>query len=212
VALSLGKALDWLYPSRCCLCATLGDAPICDLCRASFAEIEGGPTYFGSGEALDYHVSIYQYEGRARQAILRYKMDRVTALEAPLAALIQDHVGQYALMDGVTHIMPVPIHWRRRVWRGFNQAEGLLHGFPSEWVFFDTLIRTKSTRPQAGLTMEERRENLVGAFQCQVPLPGAHVLLVDDIYTSGATARGCAQVLRAKGAQRVGVLTFASGA
>lgn len=208
----LAKSLDWLYPSRCCLCAALGDEPICDLCRVSFAEIEGGPTYFGSGEALDYQVSIYQYEGRARQAILRYKMERITALEAPLAALIQDCVGQFALLDGVSHIMPVPIHWRRRVWRGFNQAEGLLHGFPPELVFLDTLIRTKSTRPQAGLSTEERRENLVGAFECQTPLPGAHVLLVDDIYTSGATARGCAQVLRSRGAHRVGVLTFAGGA
>jgi ComF family protein len=110
-------------------------------------------------------------------------------------------------------IVPMPMHWRRRLSRGFNQAESLATvlsrrtGIPVGNV----IKRRKATPPQAGMTSAQRRTNMVGAFR--VPkkdvVQGRHVLLIDDVLTTGATAGACAAALKRAGSARVTVLTLA---
>lgn len=105
--------------------------------------------------------------------------------------------------------VPVPIHWTRLCERGFNQSVLLAEALPN--VRQDWLWRTRRTRQQAGLSPELRRQNLVGAFEASESVRGASIVLVDDVTTSGGTARECAKALLAKGASRVDLLTFCVG-
>jgi ComF family protein len=109
-------------------------------------------------------------------------------------------------------LVPVPLHRRRLRARGFNQALllaqalGRRRGLP---VAIRGLRRVRDTRAQPGLAAIERRRNLAGAFAVakDVTLAGRHVVLIDDVLTTGATANACAGVLRAAGAARVDVYT-----
>lgn len=201
-------ALDWLYPPKCCLCGMIGELHLCSVCEADFVETTE-PIERAYGRAdLDYWACAYQYTGRAAQAVQRLKYSRSTALANPMADVLLRFAEFHGLLE-VDAIVPVPIHWRRRCRRGFNQAELLASQMPKEKVQPRLLTRIKSTRPQVGLTREQRLENLKGAFRAEKRVLSKRILLIDDVLTSGQTARECARELKSKGAAEVGVLVFA---
>lgn len=153
------------------------------------------------------------YEGVLRELIHLYKYGRVRTLARPLGGLLVRALARDEQYDMVT---AVPLHWRRRWQRGFNQA-GLLarevarhSGIP----FARALRRVRSTRAQAGLSNTARRRNMVSAFACRRGmrngrLGGRRVLLIDDVMTTGSTAAACARTLKSAGAARVALLTVA---
>ena len=110
-------------------------------------------------------------------------------------------------------IVPVPLHWRRRWQRGFNQSELLARGLASRYGFpvIRALRRLRYTGTQTGLSQTARRHNVAAAFQARRPqaLKGKRLLLVDDVMTTGSTAAACAGVLRKAGTARVVLLTIA---
>lgn len=111
-------------------------------------------------------------------------------------------------------IIPVPLHPRRLRWRGFNQAVLLGREVGREWgIPLDPFLLTRSaeTPPQTTLTLRERQPNVRGAFAISPrrSISRKTLLLVDDVYTSGATVKECARVLLRSGAREVQVLTLA---
>ncbi len=118
-------------------------------------------------------------------------------------------------------VVPVPLHRSKHQQRGFNQARALarcaidaLRKSHPAWHLTlapSTLMRLRSTESQAGLTPRQRRQNVRGAFKVSDPaaVAGKHILLIDDILTTGATARAAAQSLIKAGAASVYVATLA---
>jgi ComF family protein len=106
-------------------------------------------------------------------------------------------------------IVPVPLHWRKRWQRGFNQSGLLATGIARKWGLpvVNALRRRRFTSAQAGLSNTERRKNVAAAFASRRKLVGQHILLIDDVLTTGSTAAACARVLRAAGAVRIAVAT-----
>lgn len=162
------------------------------------------------------------FEGQMREAIHALKFNNARVLARPLGTYLAGAIGRLMLSaPGEMLVVPVPLHARKERQRGFNQARVLaaaaiaeLRKTHPEWqltLASRTLIRHKETTPQAGLTPRQRRINLKGAFQVGEPdaLNGRDVLLIDDIMTTGATARAAANVLLASGAKSVRVATVA---
>jgi predicted amidophosphoribosyltransferase len=153
--------------------------------------------------AVDVMRGAFDYQGAAGAAVRQLKFARAVDAAKPM--------GKYLLAasEGLhfDYAVPVPIHWSRRSYRGFNQSELLAKH--SGLVYRTSLIaRTRATWPQARTTAEVRRSGLDGAFRAK-PCPGARVLLIDDVITSGGTVEACAQELKARGAAWVGALAFA---
>jgi ComF family protein len=115
--------------------------------------------------------------------------------------------------DRYDFIVPVPLHWQRRWRRGFNQAELLAQEISKHRriPILNALRRVKSTPNQAGLTSAGRRKNIAGAFQSRkgIDLTGKRILLIDDVFTTGATASACGRALKKAGAGNVSLLTLA---
>jgi ComF family protein len=198
------QALDLLYPPKCALCDLLsGDGLPCPTCRGEMVPSEPRLTIEREGD-LDYRASLYEYEGRAGQAVRRLKYARSTSLVPFMAAQLFEAAEELRLVTEL--VIPVPIHWTRLSMRGFNQSDLLASGFATTP---DALRRTRPTLPQAGLNREQRLQNLKGAFEASAEVAGKRVLLIDDVVTSGQTARECAKALRAEGAVEVGILAFA---
>jgi ComF family protein len=119
-----------------------------------------------------------------------------------------------ALLGDGAVVVPVPLHPRRRRQRGYNQAELLASALARRAglvVHADALARRKETLPQTGLSAAGRRRNVAGAFwvRRRARIHGKTVVLVDDVYTTGATSRACAAALQQAGARAVRLLTVA---
>lgn len=196
-----------LYPDRCELCLRIGRPAICNDCRAEMVPLAQPIIYYFEGNPLDLSASVFPFEGRAAQAVKRLKYSRATSLAGPMASMLRSACDDLTIPE-FDIVVPVPIHWRRRCDRGFNQSELICEGFSPFSVETKALKRIRATRPQVGLTRAQRLNNLKGAFAASPVADGRRVLLVDDVFTSGGTATACAEALKQAGAIHVTSLTF----
>ncbi|HEY1417355.1 MAG TPA: ComF family protein [Myxococcaceae bacterium] len=218
-----------VFPPACAACATVleADAPFCEPCAlatepvplpgcgrcAEPVERPGAcprcvraPPSFRSAHAAFVHT------GPLARAIHRFKYEGRSALAVPLArALAAASTGWLESLGAEPLLVPIPLHWRRLLRRGYDQAgllgRALAHatGLPLRPTL---LRRIRATRRQVGLTEAERTENVHGAFAVRAQVPSGPVVLVDDVFTTGATARAATAALREVGARRVYVLTL----
>lgn len=196
--------LDWLYPPKCALCGLAGREPICGDCRAEFP---GPPAIPELTPEIDAVIALHAYEQRAAQAVRCLKYNRETALADVMGTELKTALeGSGWRIDA---IVPVPIHYRRWCMRGFNQSELLARPLASIAPVLPGLARTRYTRPQVQMSAAQRRKNLQGAFRADARVMGKRLVLVDDVVTSGGTARACADALRQAGASWIGLLTYA---
>ena len=163
---------------------------------------------------FSYARSAARYGEVAREALHAFKFGGRRALAAPLGDLLAElgTVGLPVKDPGL--LVPVPLHPRRERERGFNQSLLLARRLGHAWslpVRADVLVRTVPTPPQAELSAEARRRNVRGAFALRHPdlVAGRHVIVVDDVFTTGSTVSACALCLKRGGASAVGVLTVA---
>jgi ComF family protein len=224
-----------LFPPVCAGCRTLVVEPgaLCGACWPKLRFIEepwcavmGTPFTHDMGEGFLSADAIANpppfararsaviYAGVARRMVQNLKFRDRTDL-APWMAKWMMRAGRELIADA-DMVMPVPLHRRRFFRRRFNQSAELaravarLSGKPLETA---AVLRVKVTRQQVGLGAREREDNVRGAFrmrpEADILVRGRRVLLVDDVYTTGATVSAVSRVLKRGGATAVDVLTFA---
>lgn len=158
-------------------------------------------------------AALYARDESLREILLLFKHGRRIAVGRHLGRLMAEQAPVRFDLSGIDVVIPVPLHPSRERERGFNQAEVLAkvlsrrHGIP---LLKGLLVRIRPTPPQTG-GRQERMRNVRGAFQVRGPerLRGRSILLIDDVYTTGATVNECAKVLMKAGARAVSVYTLA---
>jgi ComF family protein len=211
--LTLSALWDWLFPPRCVACNARG-AWLCPTCLAQIKYFSTSWQPDGQDIApLQDAQAAARLEGPLRKAIHEFKYQGMRVLAEELGDIL--HKGWCVKPCSAEIIVPVPLHPSRLRERGYNQSALLSRqlsrrtGLP---VVEAVLERIAPTRPQVGLSAKERADNVRNAFSCVDPgLPGANVLLVDDVWTTGATMRACGQALLLAGVQAVWGLTLARG-
>lgn len=239
IATQLGSAwrafVDVVTPPHCLMChePVTEPAALCLSCWQKLHMLEdpvcdvlGTPFTYDPGPGLvsaaalanpppwDRARAAVAYDEASRQIVHALKY-RDTAEAALLMARMMVRAGRKLLVEAEI-ILPVPLH-RTRLWRRrFNQSALLGRRLAAATgVRFNPglLQRVKATRPQVGLHDGERQKNVAKAFAVKgeqaLQLQGKHVVLVDDVMTTGATAGACARVLKTAGARQVDVLCFA---
>jgi ComF family protein len=154
------------------------------------------------------------YEGLLRLAVLRIKKPHERALAVTLGDLLAEVVAAQPDQQNFDVIVPIPMHWTRRAWRGSNSAETIALRLAERLrlpLAPELLARRRRTAPQANLSPGRRRANVKGAFRARphADLAGAKVLLVDDILTTGATLNEAGKTLTKAGAADVWVAVLA---
>jgi ComF family protein len=234
----LGRgAFQLLYPATCGFCGTLleqGQRLACETCRVAlttdphaacprcagtigpFVHLEHGRCTRCRPDAFQFEqaMRLGPYDGLLRESILRMKL-RAGEMLAELLGMIwaEKMVSRLRPLAG-DMVIPVPLHWRRRLSRGYNQSEILARAladhlqvpYRSRW-----LRRIRATPQQTQQTPTGRRDNVRGAFKCRShpALRGRTVVLVDDVLTTGSTCSEAARALRGAGATRVIVAVLA---
>jgi len=188
--------------------------PMCSCCGAPFRSPAGvehlcqdcltEPPPFSRARAVAF------YDGLMLEAIHRLKYQRRLIYAKFLSQLLAS-ASTATLVEAADLLVPVPLHPRRLRWRGFNQAILLARTFSNLPLGRDVLVRRRPTLPQVKLSLQERQANVKGAFEVPQPaaVQGKSVLLLDDVYTTGATVKECARVLKRAGAVQVEIVTVA---
>jgi ComF family protein len=199
-----------VMPLRCVFCGTRTREPekhICAGCDEELPRIGSPPPPASS----PFHtvVASVAYEFPVDAAIKAFKFQRKLYYAPAFVELLCEACQQ--LPGDIDAVLPVPLHWRRRWFRGFNQAYEI--GKPVARYLGVPLVRSvirhRATPSQSGLNAHERARNLRSAFVARRAIQHRHVLIIDDILTTGATIRQLARVVRAGGAGKVSVLTVA---
>jgi predicted amidophosphoribosyltransferase len=215
------RLLDLLVPVRCVVCAASG-AELCPGCRESLPLLRpplcercGAPTAWPvrrcrecSGRRLAFASAraAVEYDERVRRLVAGWKERGLRRLSAQAADVVASRVER----PRVSALAFVPPDRERVLERGHHPAERLARELGERWGLpvAPLLGRTRTVPHQRGLSLADRRRNVAGAFRAAGKATG-RVGLVDDVYTSGATANAAASALRKGGARTVEVVTFA---
>ena len=163
---------------------------------------------------IDHCRSYAVYEGTLRAIVHRFKYGRKVRLGRRLARLLLWIWKQDPQFQEAEVLLPVPLHWRRERKRGFNQSR-ILAQYLSHWTGIPwerrALRRQRNTPSQTGLSRRQRRLNLAATFEVRRPEPVKDrvCLLIDDVFTTGATLNEVARVLKRAGARKVMAMTLA---
>jgi ComF family protein len=231
----LQHGIELLYPAHCAICGSehadqkqlfcetcrsdlVDTHPFCPFCAATIAaqpgletpciECQKHPPLFSATMRLG------RYQSTLRAAVLRGKRASEQSLVEALARLASTTFQSKLASLALDVVVPIPMHWTRRLVRGMNGAEVLARRLARDLNLPcapHLLVRNRRTLPQAGLTRTRRLANVSGAFRAKPDpdLAEARVLVVDDIMTTGATANEAARTLRRAGASFVAIAVLA---
>jgi ComF family protein len=215
--------LDFLFPPRCVVCRRCGGW-LCAACAAQFEKI-APPVCHRCGRPLasphcpycvklpigiDGTRAVAFFEGALREAIHAFKYLHRIELAEHFGAMLHTYLLTFPLP--VDTIVPVPLHTAREQTRGYNQSALLADALSARQhlpVWHAVLTRTRATRSQTELDAMSRRDNVRAAFTASPQVRGAHILLIDDVCTTGATMDACGAALYAQGAKSVWGLAVA---
>lgn len=219
--------LEVMFPKICAGCTgplARGESGLCGFCRWERFE-PADSRLDGSQEILPeyiaFRLALWQFEegGVLQQLLHQLKYQQRFDLGLEFGRLAGVAVRNLVAASGLAFtyqplLVPVPMHRKRQRKRGYNQARIMADGMAgvTGWTVIGEkmVVRCRDTLTQTGLSEEKRRENLEGVFRIEAELhPLELPIIVDDVYTTGATALELAAALRRAGAQRIGIATLA---
>ena len=222
------QALHLVYPNACLCCHELlmeNESVICNRCYEGFDHfalpgesqshiMDTLKKNFSGDSSIDLAISCYKFHKKSHLSLVihavKYEGFQVLALD--LGARLGRQIRKEMPQTNFSVIIPIPLHPVKKIERTYNQAELLASGASDCLAIeMDTTVlhRIKHTNSQTSYVASERKENLQSAFYCNQRLDEQSVLLVDDVFTTGATMISAAKVLKKAGALNVTVATLA---
>jgi len=225
--------IGFVYPPQCVICESLHEGehfficprcenslekpgyPFCLKCRNPIPPEEGRCKLCGGMPVIVRVWSLGSFDDFYRPLIHAFKYAGLLPVGKYMSHRLAETIQGSLNVDAIDSVIPIPLHPSRQRKRGFNQsqliAKIIARTLETEYVP-DGLIRIKKTRDQTGLNQRERIDNMRGAFDLRrdSDLSGRHILLVDDVTTTGATVMEAARVLKTGGAAQISLAVIAA--
>lgn len=208
----LALPLDFFYPQSCFICDSKNEtaSSFCTICLKSISEQE---FIEFNDDCLDQRFSLYKFTKEVRQTVHGLKYNSLPQAAVELFDIGSTKLYSSQKLANCDIIVPVPLFWYRKMSRGYNQAELLANSLSkaSQIQVVNVLKRKRHTTTQTKKRREERAKNISGAFSVRKIelVANKSIILIDDVFTTGATTRECAKELIASGAKSVAVITLA---
>lgn len=204
------KALNLFFPIKCGVCGKIG-LPICNKCEEIIKKHEINLTnkeLFNTNIEIK-KIFIYKYDDIIRDLLINYKFNDYSYLADTFAYLIKNNKKMFGILKSYDIIIPVPLHKKRLLERGYNQTELIAKKLGIK-VETNCLIKIKNIKPQSTKNAEERKKDIKNTYilKNEEKIKGKKVLLFDDIYTTGSTANECIKTI-IKATNKIGFLSIA---
>ena len=206
--------LKLIYPDVCAFCNKIQKESLCKKCEEKIKKYKKDIVIRSKNNYFEELISIFKYEGLIREKIIQYKFQDKSYIYNTFAKIILKNEKVCGLFKKYDIIIPVPIHRKRKLQRGYNQTQLIAKEIAKNIdikLCDDVLVKSKNTIAQSKLNKNKRKQNIKNAFKVLnlEKIQGKNILLFDDIFTTGSTVNECSKILKKAGAKTVGVLTIA---
>ena len=208
--------LELIYPNVCGVCKKISKESLCKKCEIKIKqyEINKVKEYKDNQFYFDESLHIFKYEDIIRKMLVEYKFQEKSYLYKTFSKIILKNEKICGKFKKYDIIIPVPIHKKRRLVRGYNQTELIAKEIAKNTnlrIENQVLFKHKNIVSQSELNKSNRKQNVKNAFiiKDEEKVKNKKVLIFDDIYTTGSTANECSKILKNAGASKIGILTIA---
>lgn len=211
----LKLVLDLLYPPVCGICGKIDQKELCPKCAIKLKQWEKAKLYAYPHTYFEKHFYLFPYEGIIREKLIQYKFQNQSYLSTFFAKNLLNHKKMSRILKKYDIIIPVPMYRKKEKQRGYNQTALIAKEIAKvcKSLVYDgkSLKKIKDTKMQSSLNKTERRKNIKNAYKVvnQQKIKDKKIILLDDIYTTGATANECSKVLKQSGAKEILIVTIA---
>ena len=204
--------LDIIFPKQCSICGKLG-TDLCDNCYKNLKKFE-------IDNELKDKFFVYEYTDIIRKLLINYKFNDCSYLYRTFSSALKNNKKLYEFLKGYEVIIPVPLHRKRFLERGYNQsdliAKEIVNSFNqksnNKMIYAkDVLLKNKNIKPQSTKNAKKRRKDVEGIYSIKnnIVIKNKKIIIFDDIYTTGSTVNECKKTLLINGAKEVGICTLA---
>ena len=210
----LNNILELIYPNVCGICGKICKESLCKRCAIEIEKYEINLVNKNKKMYFNESMHIFKYNEMISQRLIEYKFQDKSYMYKTFAKIILKNKKVCGFLEKYDIIIPVPIHKKRRLKRGYNQTELIAKEICkniSLELKTDVLIKQKNIKAQSELNKNERKQNIKNAFEIKNinEIIDKKILLFDDIYTTGSTVNECSKILKKAGAKQIGVVTIA---
>jgi len=208
--------LELIYPNVCGVCGIISKDNLCPKCEIKIKKYEISKIKKHNNKHINFDESmhIFAYEGIIRKMLVEYKFQEKSYLYKTFYKIILKNKKIYGNLKKYDIIIPVPIHKKRKLIRGYNQTELIAREIAKNTKLKlenKILYKQKNIVSQSELNRNNRKQNVKDAFiiKNSETIKNKNVLIFDDIYTTGSTLQECSRILKNAGVKHVGILTIA---
>ena len=207
--------INLIYPNVCGICDKLCDDDICKKCEIKLNNISKIKIDRYTNKYFKKHLYIFKYEGIIKERLIKYKFNERNYIYKAFVKFMLKNKKICDFLKNYDIIIPVPIHNKRRMERGYNQsaliAKAISKKIPQIDYLEDVLIKKINNKPQSTKNKSERKNNVIGAYYMKnkEKINNKKILLLDDIYTTGNTVNECCKILQSANPKCIDVITIA---
>ena len=207
--------INLIYPNVCGICDKLCDDDICKKCEIKLNDISKIKIDRYTNKYFKKHLYIFKYEGIIKERLIKYKFNEKNYIYKAFVKFMLKNKKICDFLKNYDIIIPVPIHTKRRMERGYNQSALIAKEISKEIqkidYLEDVLIKKINNKPQSTKNKSERKNNVIGAYYMKnkEKINNKKILLLDDIYTTGNTVNECCKILQSANPKCIDVITIA---
>ena len=207
--------INLIYPNVCGICDKLCDDDICKKCEIKLNNISKIKIDRYTNKYFKKHLYIFKYEGIIKERLIKYKFNERNYIYKAFVKFMLKNKKICDFFKNYDIIIPVPIHTKRRMERGYNQSALIAKEISKEIqkidYLEDVLIKKINNKPQSTKNKSERKNNVIGAYYMKnkEKINNKKILLLDDIYTTGNTVNECCKILQSANPKCIDVITIA---
>lgn len=205
------KLLDYIFPPSCIVCKSFGDGYLCNKCKKDLEIYLYNNTIEEQENKIFY---LFQYRDFIRKKLIEYKFGEQSYLFHLFCEMFVKNKNACEFLKSYDIIIPVPIHKKRKNQRGYNQSELIAKELSNKTgitIYTDVLKKVRNTNPQSLLSKKERIKNVQSVYivENSEKIRNRNVVILDDIYTTGATVNECKKILQQAGVKNIGTIIIA---